>query len=247
MGLLDGKNAIVTGGGQGIGRAISLAFAKEGANVAVCDMNLETATSTAKEIESMGRTSVAIKANVTSQDEVTKMINESIEKLNNIDILVNNAGITRDGLLMRMKEEDWDSVITVNLKSAFLCSKSIVRHMMKQKQGRIINMASVIGITGNAGQANYAASKGGLISLTKSLAKEFAGRNILANAIAPGFIQTVMTDKLPDNEKEKILTAVPLSKMGQPEDIANAAIYLASDLSSYITGQVITVDGGLTM
>jgi len=247
MGLLDNKHALVTGGGQGIGRSICLALARQGAGVAVCDINEETASKTAEEVKALGVSSVAVKVNVTSSADVTAMVEKVVSAFGKIDILVNNAGITRDNLLIRMKEEDWDSVIAVNLKSAFLCSKEVVRHMMKARQGRIINIASVIGLVGNAGQANYAASKGGIISLTKSLAKEFAGRNVLANAIAPGFIRTAMTDKLPDAEKEKILKAIPLGAMGTPEDVANTVVYLSSDLSSYVTGQVIPVDGGMVM
>lgn len=247
MALLEGKTAVVTGGGQGIGKSICLGLAQQGADIALCDINLETATETAEAIRALGRKSVAIKANVTDQAEVSEMIQRAASELGKIDFLVNNAGITRDGLLIRMKEEDWDLVLAVNLKSAFLCSKAAATVMMKARQGRIINIASVIGLMGNAGQANYAASKGGIIALTKSMAKELAGRNILVNAIAPGYIRTAMTDKLSDAVKEKILSVIPAGKMGTPEDVANTVIYLCSDLSSYVTGQTITVDGGMVM
>lgn len=247
MGLLDGKHAIVTGAGQGIGKAIALRLAQEGAGVTICDINPETARATAKEIESLGTQCIAIAGNISQQAEVADMVKQTLEAFGKIDILVNNAGITRDTLLMRMKEEDWDAVISVNLKSAFLCCKEVVRSMMKARQGRIVNIASVIGLMGNAGQANYAASKAGMIALTKSLAKELAPRNVLVNAVAPGFIQTAMTDKLPDSEKEKILGVVPLGKMGTPDDVASTVLYLSCDLSSYVTGKVIAVDGGLVM
>lgn len=247
MGMLEGKKVIVTGGAQGIGKAISEKMAAEGALVAVCDMNEDAAKATAAELEANGTKAIAVKVNVTQSAEVDAMIKTVQTELGGIDVLVNNAGITRDNLLIRMKEEDWDTVLAVNLKSAFLCSKAAVRVMMKAREGRIINIASVIGLMGNAGQANYAASKGGIISLTKSLAKEFAGRNVLANAIAPGFIRTAMTDKLPEAEKEKILNAVPLGKLGSPEDVANTAVFLAGPMGAYITGQVITVDGGMVM
>jgi len=245
--LLQGKTAIVTGGARGIGREIALLFAKEGSDIAICDVNAETLSSTAKEIEALGRNAITGVVDVTKSDQVETFVQKTLDKFKKIDILVNNAGITRDSLLVRMSESDWDIVLAVNLKGAFNCTKSISKIMMKQRDGRIVNIASIIGIMGNAGQANYAASKGGLIAFTKTVAKELSSRNVRANAIAPGFIQTDMTAKLSDEVKSEMLKYVPLGKFGTVQDVANLALFLASDQSSYITGHVIQVDGGMVM
>lgn len=245
--VLKDKVAVVTGGAKGIGREIALLFAKEGADIAICDVNAETLAATQKEIEALGRGAVTGVVDVTKSDQVDGFVQKTLDKFKKIDILVNNAGITKDGLLVRMSENDWDAVLAVNLKGAFNCTKAISKIMMKQRDGRIVNMASIIGIMGNAGQANYAASKGGLIAFTKSVAKELASRNVRANAIAPGFIQTDMTAKLPDDVKGVMLKLIPLGKFGTVQDIANLALFLVSDESSYITGQVIQVDGGMVM
>jgi 3-oxoacyl-[acyl-carrier protein] reductase len=242
-----GKNALVTGAGRGIGREIALRLAQAGANVAVCDVDLSSAQNTAMEIESLGQKALAFQADVSKANAVADMFAAFFQAFPILDILVNNAGITRDGLIMRMKEEDWDLVIDINLKSAFLCCKEASRHMMKARCGKIVNVASVVGIMGNAGQVNYSASKAGLIGLTKTLAKEFATRNIQVNAVAPGFIQTAMTEKLSAVEKEKLAAIIPSQKLGVPLDVANAVLFLSSPLSDYITGQVLAVDGGLAM
>jgi 3-oxoacyl-[acyl-carrier protein] reductase len=242
-----GKNALVTGAGRGIGREIALRLAQAGANIAVCDVDLSSAQNTAMEIESLGQKALALQADVSKANAVADMFAAFFQACPILDILVNNAGITRDGLIMRMKEEDWDLVIDINLKSAFLCCKEASRHMMKARCGKIVNVASVVGIMGNAGQVNYSASKAGLIGLTKSLAKEFATRNIQVNAVAPGFIQTAMTEKLSAVEKEKLAAIIPSQKLGVPLDVANAVLFLSSPLSDYITGQVLAVDGGLAM
>lgn len=242
-----GKNALVTGAGRGIGREIALRLAQAGANIAVCDVDLSSAQNTAMEIESLGQKALALQADVSKANAVADMFAAFFQAFPILDILVNNAGITRDGLIMRMKEEDWDLVIDINLKSAFLCCKEASRHMMKARCGKIVNVASVVGIMGNAGQVNYSASKAGLIGLTKSLAKEFATRNIQVNAVAPGFIQTAMTEKLSAVEKEKLAAIIPSQKLGVPLDVANAVLFLSSPLSDYITGQVLAVDGGLAM
>ncbi len=244
---LSSKKALVTGSGRGIGREIALKLAHAGADVAISDIDLETAKKTAAEIEALGRKSLAVAADVSKAADVERMFAEVLEGFSSLDILVNNAGITRDGLLMRMKEEDWDAVLNINLKSAFLCCREAVRPMMKARAGKIINIASVVGLMGNAGQANYSASKAGMIGLTKTIAREFAGRSINVNAIAPGFIRTAMTDKLTDAEKEKLSSRIPMQKLGSPEDVANAVLFLSSSLSDYVTGQVLTVDGGLVM
>jgi 3-oxoacyl-[acyl-carrier protein] reductase len=247
MGLLDSKIALVTGAGRGIGKEISLTFAREGADVVCLDLDFESASSTAKEIEKLGKRSMALKCDVSDLSEVEEVFKSALDKFGKIDILVNNAGITRDNLLLRMSEEEWDLVLKVNLKGAFNCCKAIIKHMMKQRSGKIINIASIIGLIGNVGQTNYAASKGGLIAFTKALAKELAPRNINVNAIAPGFIKTAMTDALPDEIKEQMLKNIPLARFGEPSDVANVALFLASPLSDYITGQVLVVDGGMVM
>ena len=245
--LLKDRVAIVTGGARGIGKAIALLFAQEGADIAICDVNQETLASAKKEIEALGRKVLAEVVDVTKADQVDNFTQKTLDNFKKIDILINNAGITRDGLLVRMSEADWDLVLAVNLKGAFNFTKAAAKIMMKQRDGRIVNMASIIGIMGNAGQANYAASKGGLIAFTKTVAKELASRNVRANAIAPGFIQTDMTAKLSDEVKSEMLKFVPLGKLGTVQDVANLALFLASDSSSYITGQVIQVDGGMVM
>jgi 3-oxoacyl-[acyl-carrier protein] reductase len=244
---LSSKKVIVTGSGRGIGREIALKLAKAGADVAISDIDLETAKATAAEIEALGRKSTAVAADVSKAADVEKMFADVLAAFGSIDILVNNAGITKDGLLMRMKEEDWDAVLNVNLKSAFLCCKAAVKPMMSARSGKIINIASVVGLMGNAGQANYSASKAGMIGLTKTLAREFASRSINVNAVAPGFIRTAMTDKLSDEAKQKLAGGIPMQKLGEAEDVANAVLFLSSSLSDYVTGQVLTVDGGLVM
>lgn len=246
--MLAGKTALVTGASRGIGKAIALELAKHGANVAVNFAgNKERAEAVANEIEEMGNQAITIRANVSDESQVKKMIKETIASFGNLDILVNNAGVTRDQLLMRMKEEDFDHVINTNLKGVFLCTKAVTRQMMKQRSGRIINIASIVGVSGNPGQANYVAAKAGVIGLTKTTAKELASRNILVNAVAPGFIKTDMTDELTEDQKQAILTNIPLEKLGTAEDVAKVVRFLASDDANYITGQTIHIDGGLVM
>jgi 3-oxoacyl-[acyl-carrier protein] reductase len=244
---LKDKVALITGGARGIGKAIALTFAKEGADIVIADVNKEETEKTASEIASSGRKTMALELDVTDYDKVQEAINKILDKFAKVDILVNNAGITRDNLLLRMSAAEWDLVINVNLKGSFNCIKAVSRPMIKQRAGRIINIASIIGIIGNSGQANYSASKAGIIALTKTAAKELASRNINVNAIAPGFIQTDMTAKLPEEIKEKMKEAIPLNKLGSPEDIACASLFLASADSAYITGQTIVVDGGMVM
>ncbi len=244
---LRGKIALVTGAAQGIGRDIALALATDGADVAICDVNLEAAQKTSADIEALGRKSLPLKANVAVSAEVIAMIDQIVGKFGRIDILVNNAGITRDGLILRMKDEDWDLVLSINLKGSFLCTKAALKHMTKQRGGTIINIASIVGAMGNAGQANYVASKAGLIGLTKTIAREYANRGITANAVAPGFIDTAMTQALSENVRTDLAKQIPLGKLGTPEDVANAVRFLASPRASYITGQVIHVNGGMYM
>jgi 3-oxoacyl-[acyl-carrier protein] reductase len=244
---LKGRVALVTGGARGIGKAIAMLFAQEGADIALCDVNAELLDAARREIEALGRKAFTGTVDVTKLSQAEEFAQKTLDNFGKIDILINNAGITRDGLLVRMSEADWDLVLDVNLKGAFNFIKAVSRIMMKQRDGRIVNMASIIGIMGNAGQANYAASKGGLIALTKTVAKELASRNVRANAIAPGFIQTDMTAKLSDEVKSEMLKFVPLGKFGTVQDVANLALFLACDDSSYITGQVVQVDGGMVM
>ena len=244
---LKDKVALITGGARGIGRAIAMTFAREGANIVVADVNLEIAQQTVLEIEGLGRKAMALAMDVTNYEMVEEGINKILDKMGKVDILVNNAGITKDNLLLRMSLADWDAVINVNLKGTFNCIKAVTRPMIKQRSGRIISIASIIGLMGNPGQANYAASKAGIIALTKTVAKELASRNINANAVAPGFIQTEMTAKLSEEIKKKMQEAIPLGTLGTPEDVANVCLFLASSESSYITGQTITVDGGMVM
>ena len=243
--FLEGKKAVVTGSGRGIGRSIALALARHGADVAVLDMDEAGAGETAGIIEQTGRKSLALAVDVSRLSEVEEAINKILDLWGGIDIVVNNAGITRDNLLIRMKEDEWDSVIAVNLKGSFNLSKAVARSMMKQRSGCIVNIASIIGMMGNAGQANYAASKGGLIALTKSLAKEMAPRGIRVNAVAPGFIATEMTNKIPEKLREEMVRSIPLGRMGEPDDVAAVVSFLTSPAAGYITGQVIVVDGGM--
>jgi len=245
--ILNGKIALVTGAAQGIGRDIALGLAADGADVAICDVNLEAAQKTAADIEAKGRKSLALKANVASSAEVTTMIDQVVEKFGRIDILVNNAGITRDGLIIRMKDDDWDLVLSINLKGAFLCTKSALKYMSKQRSGTIINIASIVGAMGNAGQANYVASKAGLIGLTKTIAREYSNRNVTANAVAPGFIDTAMTQALTEQVRTDLAKQIPLGRLGSSEDVANAVRFLASPSAAYITGQVLHVNGGMYM
>jgi 3-oxoacyl-[acyl-carrier protein] reductase len=244
---LKDKVALVTGGARGIGRAIAMVFAKEGADIVVADVNLEVAQKTASEIEGLGRRALALEMDVTDYQKVEEGVNKILDKFGKVDILVNNAGITKDNLLLRMSQAEWDAVINVNLKGTFNCIKAVSRPMVKQRSGKIISIASIIGLMGNWGQANYAASKAGVIALTKTVAKELASRNINANSVAPGFIQTDMTAKLSEDVKAKMMAAIPMARLGTPEDVANLCLFLASEESSYITGQTITVDGGMVM
>lgn len=248
--LLEGKKAVVTGSSRGIGKAIALKLAREGADVVInyyMDSDLADAESVVKEIKALGRDALAVQGDVSDFSQAENIIKEAEDRFGRVDILVNNAGITRDGLLIKMKEEEWDAVLNANLKSVFNCTKAVAKLMMKQRYGRIVNIASVVGVTGNAGQGNYAASKAGVIGFSKSIAKELASRNITVNAIAPGFIQTDMTKKLSDNIIEQINSQIPQGRMGTAEDVANLAGFLASDEAAYITGQVINVDGGMVM
>ncbi len=244
---LSGKVALVTGAAQGIGRAIALLLARNGADIVVSDINLEKAEETAKEIRAIGPNAISVKVDVANLSDVERMVEGILEKLAKIDILVNNAGITRDKLVLRMTEEDWDAVLGVNLKGTFNCTKAVLRHMAKQRSGKIVNIASVVGEMGNAGQANYSASKAGVIGLTKTVAREYAQRGINVNAIAPGYIETPMTDALPEKAKEELRRLIPMERLGKPEDVAEAVLFLVSEESSYVTGQVLNVNGGIYM
>ncbi|MEH7084679.1 3-oxoacyl-[acyl-carrier-protein] reductase [Neobacillus drentensis] len=245
---LEGKAALVTGASRGIGREIALELARQGANVAVNFSGSEAkANEVVDEIKALGREAFAVKCDVSNTEEVAAMVKGTIDTFGKLDILVNNAGITKDNLLMRMKEEEWDDVININLKGVFLCTKAVTRQMMKQRVGRIINIASIVGVSGNPGQANYVAAKAGVIGLTKTTAKELASRNITVNAIAPGFITTDMTDKLSEEVKAEMLKQIPLARLGEPKDIAKITAFLASDDSAYMTGQTLHIDGGMVM
>jgi 3-oxoacyl-[acyl-carrier protein] reductase len=244
---LKGKVALVTGGGQGIGQVIGNHLAKIGAHVVFGDINLKNAENSAEDVSASGGKASAILLNVTDPENVKVSFDSIKSEFKSLDILINNAGITKDGLFVRMKEDDWDRVLAVNLKGSFLCGQQAAKHMMKQRQGAIVNIASIVGIMGNAGQANYSASKAGLIGLTKTMARELAPRNITVNAIAPGFIDTEMTRVLDEKIKDKLVEQIPLSRLGLPEDIAHSVVFLVSSSSSYITGQVLNVNGGMLM
>ncbi len=242
-----GKVALVTGASRGIGRSIALLLASNGARIVAVDVNEEGTTALVEEIKALGGEAVGVQGNVTLAADAENMVDKAVEAFGRVDILVNNAGITRDGLLLRMKEEEWDAVLNVNLKGAFLCTRAVAKVMTKQRYGRIINIASVVGQMGNAGQANYCASKAGIIGLTKSNARELARRSVTVNAVAPGFIATDMTDALPEKVKQELLAQIPLERLGSSDDIAHAVLFLAAETSAYITGQVIAVNGGMYM
>lgn len=246
--MLKGKTAVITGSGRGIGKAIAMKLASLGANIVVNDIpSSDYADETCEEIKALGVDSIVVKGDVRNSEDVKTLIDTALEKFGKIDIFVNNAGITRDGLMLRMSEEDWDLVMDINLKGAFNCIKAVAKPMMKQRSGSIINIASIVGVMGNAGQANYVASKAGLIGLTKTTAKEFSSRGIRCNAVAPGFISSAMTDQLSDDVKKKYFDSIPLGRFGTTDNIADVVAFLASDMSAYVTGQVINVDGGLVM
>lgn len=242
-----GQVALVTGGARGIGKTIAEDLAKKGVNLAIADVSAESASETAKELAARGVKTQSLRLDVSKSDQVVKAFEDIVREFGRLDIVVNNAGITRDGLVLRMKEEDWDAVININLKGVFLCSKEAVKVMVKQKYGRIINIASVVAFMGNPGQANYSASKAGIVGLTKTVAREYASRGITVNAVAPGFIATAMTDALAENVKQEMLKSIPVGKFGSVEDVAHAVSFLASPESGYITGQVIHVNGGMYM
>jgi 3-oxoacyl-[acyl-carrier protein] reductase len=246
---LSNKVAIVTGSARGIGRAIALKLAEAGANIVVNDIAAaaDSLEGVAAEIRALNRQALVVTADVSSSEDVARLIETAAGHFGRIDILVNNAGVTRDQLLMRMSDEDWDTVLNIDLKSAFLCTRSVLRHMVRQRWGRIISIASVVGIIGNAGQANYASAKAGVIGLTKSIAKEVGSRGITANAIAPGFIETKMTEQLDEKQRQALLQRIPLGVIGTPRDVAEAVAFLASEEARYITGQVLNVDGGMAL
>ncbi len=244
---LSDKVAMVTGAARGLGQAIAVKLAEAGADIALCDLNAEWLEETAGKVKGLGRRAECYGVNVAESASVTEGVKAIEKDFGKIDILVNNAGITKDGLLMRMSEEDWDAVLNVNLKGVFLCTKAAMRGMMKQRSGTIVNIASVIGLMGNAGQANYAASKGGVISFSKTVAKELASRNVRCNAVAPGFIRTAMTDALDEDVQNKMKELIPLGRFGEPEDVANVVLFLASNASAYVTGQVLSTCGGMVM
>jgi 3-oxoacyl-[acyl-carrier protein] reductase len=246
--MYNGKVALITGASRGIGRAIALKFAEQGARVVVNYAgSREAAEEVVSSIRAIGGEAIAVQADVSRADDAERLVAAAMETFGQVDILVNNAGITRDNLLIRMKEEEWDAVINTNLKGVFHCTKAVARPMMKQRSGRIINIASVVGLMGNPGQANYVAAKAGVIGLTKTAAKELASRGITVNAVAPGFIETDMTDALEDTYKERLFAQIPLGRLGKPEDVAGVVLFLASDAAAYMTGQVLTVDGGMVM
>ncbi len=244
---LKDKVAMVTGAARGLGQAIAVKLAEAGADIALCDLNAEWLEETAGKVKALGRKVECYGVNVAEGASVAEGVKAIEKDFGKIDVLVNNAGITKDGLLMRMSEEDWDAVLDVNLKGVFLCTKAAMRGMMKRRSGTIVNIASVIGLMGNAGQANYAASKGGVISFSKTVAKELASRNVRCNAVAPGFIRTAMTDKLDEEVQNKMKELIPLSRFGEPEDVANVVLFLAGDASAYVTGQVLSTCGGMVM
>jgi len=247
MGVLDGKTALVTGAARGIGRAIAEELARAGADVAVCDLEESWLADTAAAVQGLGRKTLTGAVDVKDAAAVNACVNRVVEGFGRLDIMVNNAGITKDGLLIRMSDEDWDAVLDVNLKGTFLFTRAVARPMMKQRSGAIVNIASIIGLIGNAGQCNYSASKAGVIALTKSSAKELAARNVRVNAVAPGFIESKMTEVLPEEVRKKMLDAIPLQRFGSPLDVAKAVVFLASDVATYITGQVVNVSGGMVM
>ena len=242
-----GQVALITGAARGIGKAIALSLAKRGADLAIADISSESARETAAEIASLGVKAVPVALDVSKSSEVSGAVEGVVKEFGRLDIVVNNAGITKDGLILRMKEEDWDAVIGINLKGVFLCSREAVKVMVKQRYGRIVNIASVVAFMGNPGQANYSASKAGIVGLTKTIAKEYASRGITANAVAPGFIATAMTDALAENVREEMLKSIPVGKFGSVDDVANAVVFLSSPETAYITGQVIHVNGGMFM
>ena len=244
---LQGKGAVITGAAQGIGKAIAQLLSERGASLLLCDVNLEKAGETAREIEAGGGRCRACRADVTRPADADALLQEAVQHLGAVDILVNNAGITRDNVLLRMKEDQWDQVMAVNLKGTFNCTKAAVKVMLRQKKGTVINIASITGLMGNPGQANYSASKAGVIGFTKAIAREYAERGITVNAVAPGFIETAMTDAIPEKEREALISQIPLKRLGTPRDVAEVVCFLASDEASYITGQVIGVNGGLYM
>ncbi|ANT63947.1 MULTISPECIES: 3-oxoacyl-[acyl-carrier-protein] reductase [Prosthecochloris] len=245
--MFEGKTAVITGAARGIGQAIAIDLASKGADIVLCDLQEDWLRETAEAVGRTGRKVACRELDVTNHDSAQEVFGDIAATSGTIDILVNNAGITRDGLLMRMSEADWDAVLNVNLKGTFNCTKAVTRTMMKQRHGAIINIASIIGIMGNAGQANYGASKAGVIAFTKSTAKELASRNIRVNAVAPGFISSKMTDALSEDVRKNMLDVIPLKRFGEPQDVANVVTFLASDLSGYITGEVINISGGMVM
>ena len=244
---LTNQVAIVTGGARGIGREIALLFAKAGADIALFDVNPDQLAKTAEELRALGRRAEALQVDVTDGKQVDEGVAKVLDKLGKVDILINNAGITKDGLLIRMDDAQWDRVLNINLRGTFLCTRAVAKHMLRQRRGRIVSIASIVGLIGNPGQANYAASKAGVIGLTKSVAKELASRGVTCNAIAPGFIKTEMTDALPEQAKARLMEAIPMGTLGEPQDVAQAALFLVSEAARYITGHVLVVDGGLAM
>lgn len=244
---LTQRVALVTGGARGIGREIALLLAGEGADIALFDINEQQLAATCREVEALGRRAMGLVVDVTSASAVDQAVSKILDKLSKVDILVNNAGITQDGLVIRMDEQQWDRVLDINLKGTFLCTRAVAKAMLKARYGRIVSIASIVGLIGNAGQANYAASKAGVIGLTKSVAKELASRGVTCNAIAPGFIKTEMTERLPEEVKQRLLQYIPMGTLGEPSDVAKAAAFLVSDAARYITGHVLVVDGGMAM
>ncbi|NLB54579.1 MAG: 3-oxoacyl-[acyl-carrier-protein] reductase [Lentisphaerae bacterium] len=247
MSEFNSKTVVVTGAARGIGQAIAVKFAAAGADLALCDLNAEWLSETAEAVEALGRKAKCYSVDVSNATQVQDTVSAILTDFGKIDVLINNAGITKDTFLLRMTEEDWDAVLAVNLKGTFLFSKAVSKPMLRQRSGNIVNIASIIGLIGNAGQCNYGASKAGVIAFTKSIAKELASRSIRVNAVAPGFIKTHMTDALPEDIQKKMLEAIPLGKFGLPEDVANVVLFLASESSAYMTGQVLTISGGMVM